>query len=156
MDPRVREGFARLAPLGLSFDAWMYHTQLGDLVDLAHAFHETQIVLDPISAVRSVRSRLRVASKRMSDAEHDDFGDGDGLDEQEGTIGAEDAQRALGLAPPVERQCTGDDFDEPEIFVRSRRKEGCVPPPGRHDNGESADECGALEYAVPGRSPNEY
>src|SRR5437868_1739298 len=27
-DKRVREGFARLAPLGLSFDAWMYHTQL--------------------------------------------------------------------------------------------------------------------------------
>ena len=35
MDPRVRAGFARLAPLGLSFDAWMYHTQLGELVDLA-------------------------------------------------------------------------------------------------------------------------
>src|SRR2546423_6215660 len=46
MDPRVREGFARLAPLGLSFDAWMYHTQLGELVDLARAFPQTQIVLD--------------------------------------------------------------------------------------------------------------
>jgi predicted TIM-barrel fold metal-dependent hydrolase len=44
-DQRVREGFARLAPLGLSFDAWMYHTQLGDLLDLARAFPETQIVL---------------------------------------------------------------------------------------------------------------
>jgi L-fuconolactonase len=48
MDTRVREGFARLAPLGLSFDAWMYHTQLGELVDLAHAFPETQIVLDHV------------------------------------------------------------------------------------------------------------
>ncbi|HEY1430390.1 MAG TPA: amidohydrolase family protein [Stellaceae bacterium] len=47
-DPRVREGFARLAPLGLSFDAWMYHTQLGELVDLARAFPETQIVLDHV------------------------------------------------------------------------------------------------------------
>jgi predicted TIM-barrel fold metal-dependent hydrolase len=48
MDRRVREGFARLAPLGLSFDAWMYHTQLGELVDLARAFPETQIVLDHV------------------------------------------------------------------------------------------------------------
>jgi predicted TIM-barrel fold metal-dependent hydrolase len=48
MDSRVRDGFARLAPLGLSFDAWMYHTQLGDLVDLARAFPATQIVLDHV------------------------------------------------------------------------------------------------------------
>jgi L-fuconolactonase len=48
MDGRVREGFARLAPLGLSFDAWMYHTQLGELVDLARAFPETPIVLDHV------------------------------------------------------------------------------------------------------------
>src|SRR6202011_2919602 len=46
LDPKVREGFARLAPLGLGFDAWMYHTQLGDLIDLARAFPETPIVLD--------------------------------------------------------------------------------------------------------------
>jgi L-fuconolactonase len=48
LDPRVREGFAQLAPLGLSFDAWMYHTQLGDLIDLARAFPQTQIVLDHV------------------------------------------------------------------------------------------------------------
>jgi len=48
MDPRVREGFARLARLGLSFDAWMYHTQLGELVDLARAFPATPIVLDHV------------------------------------------------------------------------------------------------------------
>ena len=47
-DRRVREGFARLAPLGLSFDAWMYHTQLPELADLARAFPETQIVLDHV------------------------------------------------------------------------------------------------------------
>src|SRR5690606_33377093 len=33
-DPSLREGFAELAPLGLSFDAWLYHHQLGDLGDL--------------------------------------------------------------------------------------------------------------------------
>jgi predicted TIM-barrel fold metal-dependent hydrolase len=48
MAPKVREGFARLAPLGLSFDAWMYHTQLGELVDLARAFPATPIVLDHV------------------------------------------------------------------------------------------------------------
>ncbi len=47
-DSRVREAFARLAPLRLSFDAWMYHTQLGELVDLARAFPETKIVLDHV------------------------------------------------------------------------------------------------------------
>src|SRR5437660_2387072 len=34
-DPKVREGFAQLAPLGLSFDAFMYHPQLVDLLGLA-------------------------------------------------------------------------------------------------------------------------
>jgi predicted TIM-barrel fold metal-dependent hydrolase len=48
MNPKLREGFARLAPLGLSFDAWMYHTQLSELVDLARAFPATQIVLDHV------------------------------------------------------------------------------------------------------------
>jgi L-fuconolactonase len=48
MNPKLRAGFGRLAPLGLSFDAWMYHTQLGELVDLARAFPETQIVLDHV------------------------------------------------------------------------------------------------------------
>jgi L-fuconolactonase len=48
MNAKVREGFARLHPLGLSFDAWMYFTQLGELVDLARAFPETPIVLDHV------------------------------------------------------------------------------------------------------------
>jgi len=48
LDPKVREGFARLAPLGLSIDAWIYHTQLGELAELARAFPETQIVLDHV------------------------------------------------------------------------------------------------------------
>jgi len=47
-DRHVREGFARLAPLGLSFDAWMYHMQLGEFVDLARASPETPIVLDHV------------------------------------------------------------------------------------------------------------
>ncbi len=41
-----RKGFACLAPLGLSFDAWLFHPQIGELTDLARAFPGTKIVLD--------------------------------------------------------------------------------------------------------------
>jgi predicted TIM-barrel fold metal-dependent hydrolase len=46
LDPTFRKGFACLAPLNLSFDAWLFHPQIGELTDLAHAFPETRIVLD--------------------------------------------------------------------------------------------------------------
>jgi predicted TIM-barrel fold metal-dependent hydrolase len=46
LHPKFHEGFAQLAPLGLSFDAWLTHTQLGDLRDLADRFPDTTIVLD--------------------------------------------------------------------------------------------------------------
>jgi len=39
-----REGFACLKTLGLTFDAWVYHTQLQELVDLARAFPDTGII----------------------------------------------------------------------------------------------------------------
>ena len=41
-----REGFAKLGGLGLSFDAWLYHTQLEDLIDLARTFPAQPIVLN--------------------------------------------------------------------------------------------------------------
>lgn len=47
-DAGFRAGFARLARHLLSFDAWLYHPQLDDLVDLAQAFPETPIVLDHV------------------------------------------------------------------------------------------------------------
>lgn len=46
LDRAFREGFAQLAPLGLSFDAWLFHPQLPELTDLARAFPDTTIVLD--------------------------------------------------------------------------------------------------------------
>jgi L-fuconolactonase len=49
-DAAYRKGFAQLAPLGLTFDAWLYHPQLPELVALAHAFPETPIVLNHIGA----------------------------------------------------------------------------------------------------------
>lgn len=47
-DRAFREGFGRLALLGLSFDAWLYHPQIPELTDLARAFPDTQIVLDHV------------------------------------------------------------------------------------------------------------
>jgi predicted TIM-barrel fold metal-dependent hydrolase len=46
LDATFRKGFACLAPLGLSFDAWLFHPQIGELADLARAFPDTTIVLD--------------------------------------------------------------------------------------------------------------
>jgi predicted TIM-barrel fold metal-dependent hydrolase len=48
-DSRFRRGFACLRKLDLSFDAWLYHPQLPDLIDLARAFPETTIVVDHIA-----------------------------------------------------------------------------------------------------------
>lgn len=45
-DVDFRKGFAHLAPLGLSFDAWLFHPQLDDVVDLARAFPDTAIIVN--------------------------------------------------------------------------------------------------------------
>jgi predicted TIM-barrel fold metal-dependent hydrolase len=44
--PHFRAGIATLARLGLHFDAWLYHTQFAELVELADDFPELRIVLD--------------------------------------------------------------------------------------------------------------
>jgi L-fuconolactonase len=44
--PAFREGFARLAKLGLSFEAWQYHPQMAMVTELARAFPDTKIILD--------------------------------------------------------------------------------------------------------------
>ena len=47
-DNAVHKGFACLQPLGLSFDAWLYHPQIAELVELARAFPDVPIILDHI------------------------------------------------------------------------------------------------------------
>jgi len=54
LDRVWREGFACLAPLDLSFDAWMFHTQLAELVDLARAFPDTRIVLNHVGGALAI------------------------------------------------------------------------------------------------------
>jgi L-fuconolactonase len=49
--PDFREGLARLTRLGLSFDGWLYHPQLADIVELARAFPSTIIVMGHIGGV---------------------------------------------------------------------------------------------------------
>lgn len=49
-DPRFRAGFAELAALGLTFDAWLFHPQLPLLTDLARSFPDTTIILNHVGA----------------------------------------------------------------------------------------------------------
>jgi predicted TIM-barrel fold metal-dependent hydrolase len=48
LDPRFRQGLSHLAPLGLSFDAWVVHTQIDELCSLAAAFPDTRIALNHV------------------------------------------------------------------------------------------------------------
>ena len=54
MDAKFREGFAQLAPLGLSFESWQYHPQIPDAIDLARAFPGTTIILNHVGGVLGV------------------------------------------------------------------------------------------------------
>jgi predicted TIM-barrel fold metal-dependent hydrolase len=66
-DRGFREGFARLAPLGLSFDAWLYHPQIDELTALAQEFPDTPIVLDhvggPLGIGRYAQEREEVFAR---------------------------------------------------------------------------------------------
>ncbi len=53
-DPAFREGFACLSRKGLVFDAWLIHTQLDELADLARTFASTQIVLNHVGGPLAV------------------------------------------------------------------------------------------------------
>ncbi|MBT6140242.1 MAG: amidohydrolase family protein [Rhodospirillaceae bacterium] len=46
LEPTFREGFAKLAKFDLSFEAWLYHTHIGDVSSLADAFPDQRMVLN--------------------------------------------------------------------------------------------------------------
>lgn len=46
LDRAYRDGLAQLAPLGLSYDAWLFFTQLPELIETAKAFPQTTFVVD--------------------------------------------------------------------------------------------------------------
>jgi len=49
--PDFRAGLARLTRLGLSLDAWVFHPQLADVVDLARAHPDANIILGHVGGV---------------------------------------------------------------------------------------------------------
>jgi L-fuconolactonase len=51
LDATFRAGFACLGRFGLSFDAWLFHTQLDELYDLARAYPDTAVVIDHVGGV---------------------------------------------------------------------------------------------------------
>lgn len=70
-DPAFRRGFARLAPLGLSFDAWALHPQLPEVLSLARAFPETTLIVNhigaPVGAGRFAGRRTEVRQAWLKD-----------------------------------------------------------------------------------------
>lgn len=44
LDPGFREGFSLFSKYGLTFDAWVYHPQIDDLINLAAAYPNVRIV----------------------------------------------------------------------------------------------------------------
>jgi predicted TIM-barrel fold metal-dependent hydrolase len=51
LDPAYRRGLGQLAPLGLSYDAWLFFPQLPELLATAKAFPDTTIVIDHCGGV---------------------------------------------------------------------------------------------------------
>src|ERR1700693_2276662 len=56
LDKKFRSGFRWLHELGLSFDAWVFEPQLPELIDLARAFPQTQIVLQHVGQPLGMRA----------------------------------------------------------------------------------------------------
>ena len=54
LDPVFRRGFACLQPLGLSFEAWLFHPQLSDLADLLRAFPKTSVIMNHVGGLLGI------------------------------------------------------------------------------------------------------
>ena len=54
LTPTFRQGFARLEPLGLPFDAWLFYSQLPDLLDLLREFSDANVILDHFGGLLGV------------------------------------------------------------------------------------------------------
>src|SRR3989441_3108163 len=46
LDSNFRRGYAHLRTYGLTFEGWVYHTQIGELADLAKTFPDTTIIFN--------------------------------------------------------------------------------------------------------------
>lgn len=52
LDATFRKGLACLKPLGLSFEAWQYFTQLPDLAQMLREFPDTAVILNHVGGLR--------------------------------------------------------------------------------------------------------
>jgi L-fuconolactonase len=66
LDRAFREGFKHLAPLGLSFEAWQLEYQLGELIELARAFPETQIIVNHLGGLFGLGSHSGKTEQRFA------------------------------------------------------------------------------------------
>jgi hypothetical protein len=74
LDSNFRKGFACLAPLGLSFDSWLFHPQIGEFIDLARAFSGYQNRARSLRRSDRTRPLCRPARGDLSDMEGIDPG----------------------------------------------------------------------------------
>jgi predicted TIM-barrel fold metal-dependent hydrolase len=69
-DPEFQRGFTSLEPLGLTFDVWLYFTQIPDVIALAARFPSTKIIVDhmggPIGIGPHAENRTEVLAKWKS------------------------------------------------------------------------------------------
>ena len=54
LDPMFQQGFARLEPMGLSFESWQFHPQLPDLVQLLNKFPHTNVILNHVGGLLGI------------------------------------------------------------------------------------------------------
>lgn len=64
-DPAFRAGAARLAPLGLSLDIWLFDPQLPELIDLARFLPETSIILNHCGMVLGIGRYAETLGERL-------------------------------------------------------------------------------------------
>ena len=64
-DPAFRAGFAHLARLGLSFEAWALEPQLPEVLALAQAFPDTTIILDHVGTPLGIGAYARRRQERF-------------------------------------------------------------------------------------------
>lgn len=64
-DQDFRRGFSRLKKYGLSFDSWLYHPQLDDLLQLAREFPDIPIMIDHIGCPLGVGPYVGKAAEVM-------------------------------------------------------------------------------------------
>jgi L-fuconolactonase len=71
LDEQFRTGFKWLRRLGLSFDVWPLETQLPEVIGLAQAFPDTQIVLDHLGTPLGVFEYQHKRAERFSGWQED-------------------------------------------------------------------------------------